>query len=117
RSNDYEVRKDEGPTPGPGPPEPASQIGNEDTNLNGERAWQRLTYRDRFAHLLSCQPFALRNKLPLHLPNEGDRTSKPHEPQPQEVGDQLAHADFGRRVESRSFIDRHLSLLHSLTGN
>src|SRR5262249_52331187 len=85
--NDDEVRKDAGPASGPGAPKTAPKIGNEDTNLNGEWARQRLTYRYRLAHLLSCQPFALGNKLPLHLSHEGYGTSEPHEPQPQEVHD------------------------------
>src|SRR5262245_53717914 len=87
RGNDHEIRKDEGPASGPGSPKSAPQIGNEDSNLNGEWAWQRLTYCYCLAHLLSCQPFALGNKLPFHLSHEGYRTSEPHEPQPQEVDD------------------------------
>src|SRR5262249_2688759 len=85
--NDHEVRKDESPTPGLGSPKAAPQIGNESANQNSEWARQRLTYCYRLAHLLSCQPFALGNKLPLHLSHEGHRTSEPHEPQPQEVHD------------------------------
>jgi hypothetical protein len=73
--------------PRPGSPEPVSQIGNEDTNLRGEWTRQRLTYCYCLAHLFSCQPFALGHKLPLHLSHEGDRTSKPHDSQPQKVHD------------------------------
>ena len=74
--DDDEVRQDESPTPGPGAPEAAAQVGDIDADLNRKRSRQRLANRDRLAHLLLGEPFAVVDQLTLHLADQGNRAAK-----------------------------------------
>src|SRR5690349_23129258 len=65
--DDHKVRKDESPAADPGAPKTAAQIGDIDSDLNGERSRQRLADRDGFAHLLFAEPATLGDELALHL--------------------------------------------------
>src|SRR5882672_2878516 len=74
--NDDKVRKDESPAAGPGAPEAAAEIRNIDANLYRERSGKRLADRDGLAHLLLRQPFALIDKLALHLSHKRNRSAE-----------------------------------------
>ena len=92
--HDDEVRQDEGPAAGPGPPESATQIRDIDPDLNGERSRQRLADRDRLAHLLLGEPFTVVDEFPLHLADQRNRAAKAKAAEPQEVTDQFPDPAF-----------------------
>jgi len=81
--NDQKIRQDERPAARPRPPEAAAQIRDEDAHLDRERSRQRLTYGDRFAHLLFAQPTALGDQFAFHLANQGHGSTKAEQPQAQ----------------------------------
>src|SRR5215469_17094554 len=101
RRHDEEIGRDECPASCPSPPEPASQVGNEDSDLYRQRSRQRLADRDGFAHLLGGQPATLADELPLHLPNECHRSAKPQKPEAQEVA-------YERLQPGRATVGLHL---------
>ena len=89
--DDDEVRQDESPTPGPGAPEAATQVGDIDADLNGKRSRQGLANRDRLAHLLLGEPFAVVDQLTtLHLADQGNRAAKAKKSKAEEIAHQLA---------------------------
>ena len=90
--DDDEIGKDEGPATSPRAPKPGAQVGDVDTDLDGEGSWERLTYRNGLPHLLLGQPFSVGDKLSLHLADECDGTAEPKQPQPQEIGYHLANS-------------------------
>ena len=103
--HDDEVREDEGPAAGPCPPEPSAEVGDEDPDLNRERAGQRLTDRDPLAHLLLRQPLPLLDQLSFHLAAERDRAAEPERAEaqviPHQVPDPNACRGAGFRHELR----------------
>src|SRR5205807_355190 len=72
RGHDDEVRKDERPAAGPGPPEAAADVRDPDADLDRERAGQGLADGDPFAHLLLAEPFLFADHFALHLSDERD---------------------------------------------
>src|SRR6266576_3670691 len=88
--DDDKVRKDEGPSTGPGAPESAAKIRNIDADLNCERPGQRLADRDGLAHLLLREPFAVIDQFTFHLSHERNRAAEAEKSQAQEVPHQLA---------------------------
>lgn len=76
RHND-EVGQDKCPPAGSGAPEASAQIRNEDSNLDGQWSWERLTHRDTFAEFLFADPPALLDEPLLHLAGERGRAAGP----------------------------------------
>src|SRR5262249_14095837 len=83
----------------PGSPEPSPQVGDEDPDLDSERARQRLADRDPLPHLLLRQPAPPLDEFPFHLADERHRPAEAERPQPQvihdEAADSTARADGG----------------------
>ena len=75
--DDQEVRKNKGPAAGPRTPEPAAQIRDEDSDLDRERARERLAHGDGFPHLLLSEPAPSADELAFHLADERDGSSEP----------------------------------------
>src|SRR5437763_3650688 len=96
--HDDEVREDERPPAGPRAPESATEIGDEDPDLDRERSGERLTHRDPLAHLVFREPLPLLNELSLHLTAEGDGPAEPERAEAQEVGDEPADRDSRGRL-------------------
>src|SRR5436309_13475193 len=76
RGHDDEVRKDERPAAGPGPPEAAADGRDPDADLDRERAGQGLADGDAFAHLLLREPYRSADHFALHLTDHRDGTAK-----------------------------------------
>ncbi len=108
RRDDHEIREDKGPTSGPRTPESGTQVRNIDADLDGERSRQGLADRDRFAHLLFGQPFALGHKLALHLTDKRHRSAEPEQAETQKISDDLADS-----AVRRCCCNGHPSLLRS----
>ena len=102
RSDDQEIWQDKRPAAGPRAPEAAAQIGDEDADLDRERAGQRLADRDGVAHLLPRQPLAILHKLLFHQADKRHRSAEPQRAEAQEIGDYLAErpALWGDRSRS-----------------
>src|SRR5207244_950303 len=96
--DDQEVREDERPTAGPGPPEPAADVRDPDADLDGQWPGQRLTDGDALAHLLLRQPFLLAHQLAIHLANEGHGASESQDAEPQEIPNEVANGNALRRL-------------------
>ena len=107
-SYDDEVRQDEGPAAGPGAPEATAQVGNVDSHLNCERPGQRLTNRDRLAHLLLGEPFAVVDQFAFHLADQRNRAAKTEATEPQEVAHQFADPAFWNDCRRRHFRPRSM---------
>src|SRR5262249_36733752 len=99
--------KDEGPAAGPGPPEAAAQIRDEDADLDREGAGEGLADRDPLAHLGLCQPSPLLDELPLHLAAQGHRAAESERAQPQVVRDELADRHAARNRRAGGGVDGH----------
>src|SRR5262249_49419802 len=113
---------------GAGAPEPCAQIGNVDADLDRERPWQRLTNSNGLTHLFVAQPFAVRDKLALHLSNQGDWAAKSEQAKTQEIHHQLAETPSivcGRPCHGRLLLGnsrarsgvRRLKVSHLMTGS
>ena len=103
RGHDDEVRQDEGPAAGPGAPEAAAQVGDVDADLNRERSGQRLADRDRLAHLLLGEPFAVVDQFAFHLADQRNRAAEAETAEPQEVAHQFADPAFWNDCRRRHF--------------
>ena len=77
--------------PAHAPQQPASKIRDIDADLNREWPGQRLTDRDRLAHLLLADPAAAVDQLALHLTDERDGSAKAEQTETKEVEYKLAH--------------------------
>src|SRR5579885_3701578 len=88
----HEIRQDKGPAAGPGAPEAAAQIGDEDPDLDGERPRQGLADGDGVPHLLAAEPALLCYEFLLHQTDERHRPAETHGSEPQEIADELGNA-------------------------
>src|SRR5713226_9422278 len=89
RSDDKEVREDEGPSTGPRPPEATAEVGDEDPDLDGQWSGQRLTHCHSFPKLFLVKPFPLLDQVSFHLAHEGDRPAEAEGAEAQKVCDQV----------------------------
>ena len=85
RGDDQEVGQDKRPAAGPRTPKAAAQIGDEDSDLDRERARQRLADGDRVAHLLRVSQRRSSTSSFSISPTERDRPAEAERPEPQEV--------------------------------
>ena len=74
--DNQEIGQDECPPAGPGAPETAAQICNEDADLDRQGAGKGLRDRNRVPHLFLGQPAPLADQLLFHQPAERDRPAK-----------------------------------------
>src|SRR5574337_350812 len=90
RGNNHEVGQDERPAAGPGAPESASQIRDEDPYLDGQRSRKGLADGDPFTKLVLCYPPPLFDQFFFHLSAQGNRSPKPKRAQAQVIADEVS---------------------------
>src|SRR5262245_30271006 len=92
--DDHKIWKNKRPAAGPCAPKACPQVGNIDADLDCEWTRQRLTNRDRFAHLVFAQPLAIRDKFALHLADQRDRPAKSEQSEAEKIEHHLSHVAF-----------------------
>src|SRR5215471_12703296 len=112
--DDHKIWKNKRPTAGPGAPEACPQVGNIDADLDCEWTRQRLTNRDRLAHLVFVEPLAIRDQLALHLSDQRDRSAKSEQSKAKKIEHHLSHVSFffcGDRCHVRFLLGELLSII------
>jgi hypothetical protein len=102
RTDDQEIGQDEGPAAGPGSPEPAAHVGDENPDLDRQRPGQRLRYRDGVAHLLPGDPALVADQLLFHQPDQRHRAAKTDRPEPEEIKDDVPYRAALRHLGRRN---------------
>src|SRR5882724_2478482 len=117
RGHDGKVRKDEGPSTGPGAPKTAAEIGDVDADLDRQGSGKRLADRDGLAHLLFREPLAFDDQFALHLADQRHRAAEAEKAEPEEIAYQFTDISVWNGRRCRHVVPRKLKYLKMSFSN